>query len=114
MYDPIFELVKDYGLKHKVIFTGYVKEEDIVPLLCGARIFIFPSLYEGFGIPPLEAMACGIPVVASNVSSLPEVVGKAGLLVSPKDIEGIENAMRRLLEDQEFWKTCRDAGFEQA
>lgn len=114
MYDLIFELVKELGLVNDVIFTGYVAEEDVPILMCGASIFVFPSLYEGFGIPPLEAMACGTPVITSNVSSLPEVVGNAGIMVPPKDVTLLKDKIWELLTDQALRNQLRQAGFEQA
>ena len=86
-------------LSDKVHFTGYVDDRDLAALYSGALAFIFPSLYEGFGLPPLEAMQCGTPVICSNRSSLPEVVGDAGLLVDPDDIPGMVAAIRRLYQD---------------
>ena len=80
----------------------------------GAEIFIFPSFYEGFGLPPLEAMACGIPVIASNVSSLPEVVGDAGSLVDPKDIYGLTTAIKELLTDARVRYKMREKGLKRA
>lgn len=82
-----------------VILTGFVTDEELAALYCGARALVFPSLYEGFGLPALEAMAHGTPVIGSNTSSLPEVVGDAGLLVDPHSAEAIAQAMQRLLED---------------
>ena len=82
LYREIFQQVEKLGLEGKVVFTGYVPEGDLPALLSGARLFVFPSLYEGFGLPVLEAMACGTPVVCSNVSSLPEVAGDAALLAA--------------------------------
>jgi glycosyltransferase involved in cell wall biosynthesis len=83
-----------------IVLTGYVEEEDIVYLYNGASIFAFPSLYEGFGLPILEAMACGIPVITSNVYSMPEVAGDAALLVHPESVEAIAEAIMRLQDDQ--------------
>jgi glycosyltransferase involved in cell wall biosynthesis len=83
-----------------VVFTGYVPEEELPYLFSAADVFVYPSFYEGFGIPPLEAMACGIPVVTSNVSSLPEVVGDAGLLVDPQNTDEIAGAIIRALTDE--------------
>jgi glycosyltransferase involved in cell wall biosynthesis len=85
-----------------VRFVGFVSEAQKLALLRGARAFVFPSAYEGFGYPPLEALACGIPVVASNASSLPEVVGDAGILLEPQDISGIAGALIQLLIDEPF------------
>ena len=89
-------------------------ESDAAPLLCGARMFVFPSLYEGFGIPPLEAMACGTPVIVSDCASLPEVVGDAGLLVPPTDIEKLAESMNRLLKDDQLHAALREAGLKRA
>ena len=114
LYDSIFQLVKEFHLENQVIFTGYVDESDAAPLLCGARMFVFPSLYEGFGIPPLEAMACGTPVIVSDCASLPEVVGDAGLLVPPMDIEKLAESMNRLLKDDQLHTALREAGLKRA
>ena len=87
VYAPeIFTKVKQLGLEKTVVFTGLVSDEDLRKLYQNARIFIFPSFYEGFGLPPLEAMSCGIPVVASNSSSIPEICGDAAEFFNPKNI----------------------------
>lgn len=78
---------------------GYISREDLAVVMAGAQALIYPSVYEGFGLPPLEAMACGVPVIASNVSSLPEVVGDAGILIDPHDVHSLAEHMRELLED---------------
>ena len=109
-YEPIFQLVKEMGLEEQVIFTGYVPDEDVPLLMAGALAFVFPSLYEGFGLPPLEAMACGTPVIVSDAASLPEVVGDAGLQVSPYDIKEIKEAMNNIMKNQELRRELRDAG----
>jgi glycosyltransferase involved in cell wall biosynthesis len=96
----IYKKVEELGLQQAVKFLGYVPDDDLPPLLNGALLFVYPSLYEGFGLPPLEAMACGTPVVASNNSSLPEVVGDAALTVDPHDVEGIAKAMEQLLNEE--------------
>lgn len=85
------------GAAPGVRYLGYVPESELPPLTAGATIFVYPSLYEGFGLPVAQAMACGVPVVASNVSSLPEVVGEAGLLVDPQSTAEIRGAAERLL-----------------
>ena len=77
---------------------GYLPREDLATVLAGATALVYPSIYEGFGLPPLEAMACGVPVIASNVSSIPEVVGDTGILIDPHDVEGLAKAMKDLLE----------------
>lgn len=114
MYDGIFETVQKLHMKDSILFTGYVDEEDAPILIKGARIFLFPSLYEGFGMPPLEAMACGTPVVVSNVSSLPEVVGDAGILVDPMSIEGIKEGMKILNNGEGLRKKFSKMGLERA
>lgn len=114
MYERVFELVKRYGLEGHVIFPGYVEEGDKPLIYGGAKAFLFPSLYEGFGMPPLEAMACGVPVITSNTSSLPEVVGDAGLMVEPMDVEGLAQHMKQLEEDEELCRELRQKGLERA
>ena len=87
------EVERTPGLRSRLIFTGFVQDKDLAPLYSGATAFVYPSLYEGFGLPPLEAMQCGLPVITSNTSSLPEVVGDAALLVSPTDTDALCQAM---------------------
>ena len=87
------------GARGRVIVTGFVPDGDLAPLYGGATAFVYPSLYEGFGLPPLEAMACGVPVLTSNTSSLPEVVRDAGLMVDPADVDGLAQAMLTLVRD---------------
>ena len=99
LYEEIFARVEALGLQGDVLFPGFVADEDLPALYNLAEAFVLPSLYEGFGLPPLEAMACGTPVVTSNVSSLPEVVGDAGLMVEPADVESLAAAIERVLED---------------
>ena len=113
LYREIFQQVEKLGLEGKVVFTGYVPEGDLPALLSGARLFVFPSLYEGFGLPVLEALACGTPVVCSNVSSLPEVAGDAAVLVDPLDVEELAAAMERVLRDEELRAELIERGFEQ-
>lgn len=114
LYDDVFAEVRALGLEHEVIFTGYVPDEDLPFLYNGADLFVYPSFYEGFGLPPLEAMACGCPVVASNTSSLPEVVGDAGLLVDPRHHDELAAAMARVLGDSELARDMRRRGVERA
>ena len=100
LYDDLFAQVERMGLASRVIFPGYIDDADLPALLSGALAFVFPSLYEGFGIPVLEAGACGVPVITSNTSSLPEVAGDAALLVDPHDVDAIAEAMNRLVTDE--------------
>jgi glycosyltransferase involved in cell wall biosynthesis len=113
LYDPIFQQVERLGLESEVVFPGYVPQDDLPALLSGARLFVFPSLYEGFGLPVLEAMACGTPVVCSNVSSLPEVAGDAALLVDPLDVKGMAEAMNRLVQDEGLRTELVERGYRQ-
>lgn len=98
----------------EIILTGYVTTAEKNVLYCGADAFVFPSLYEGFGIPPLEAMHWGCPVVAADAASLPEVVGDAAALVDPLDAESIAEGLQRVLEDRTYAERLRDAGHRQA
>jgi len=101
-YDQIFAEVERLGLAGVVIFPGYVTQEELPLWYNAADLFVYPSRFEGFGLPVLEAMACGTPVVTTNVASLPEVAGDAALLVSPDDEEQLIEAMRRVLHDQDL------------
>jgi len=83
----------------KITLAGYLSDSEILSLYEEADVFVYPSLYEGFGLPVLEAMACGCPVIASNVSSLPEVVGEAGMLVDPYDVDALAQAISTVLQD---------------
>jgi glycosyltransferase involved in cell wall biosynthesis len=109
-----FRLADELGLKGEVIFTGYVAPGEMPALYNAADLFVFPSLYEGFGLPVLEAMACGVPVVASNVSSIPEVAGDAALLTDPRDAEAICDAMEHILKDGDLRSDLRRRGLERA
>jgi len=99
MYDAIFQKTVALGLSEKVRFLGYVPEEDLPRLYRGARAFVYPSRYEGFGLPVLEAMQCGVPVITSRVSSMPEVGGDAVVYVDPDDVSGLSQALTRMLTD---------------
>jgi glycosyltransferase involved in cell wall biosynthesis len=106
--------VEELGLESEVVFPGFVPNETLPDLYAAADLFVFPSLFEGFGIPVLEAMACGTPVCASNVSSIPEVVGEAGLLFDPHEPSEIADAMRRLLTDPSLRAELVERGLAQA
>lgn len=114
LYQEIFQTVERLGLDDQVRFLGFVPDEDLPALYNAAEVFALPSLYEGFGLPVLEALACGTPVVTSNVSSLPEVAGDAALLVSPHDVEGLTQALYRALTDPELRTRLRERGLTQA
>ena len=103
------------GLAEDVVFTGAIQEEDLPEVILSlADLFVFPSLYEGFGIPPLEAMACGTPVIASNLTAIPEVVGDAGLLVDPLNIDGLRQAILSLLQNRDLRRTYAKKGLKRA
>ncbi len=114
LYDRIFARVRQLGLEHEVVFTSYIPYDELPLWYNCADIFIYPSLYEGFGLPPLEAMACGTPVVTSSVSSLPEVVGSAALTVDPLDVDALSSAIRRILEDPALATQLAEAGLQRA
>lgn len=114
LYDSIFARVKELGLEEYVRFPGYIPEADLPLWYNSADIFLYPSIYEGFGFPPLEAMACGTPVITSNTSSLPEVVGSAGLMCPPRDPNLIAAACARILGDPAEAARLRKSGLAQA
>jgi glycosyltransferase involved in cell wall biosynthesis len=113
-YESIFEAVEKLNLEKEVIFAGYLPQEDLASAYQGASLFLFPSLYEGFGLPPLEAMASGVPVVASRTSSLPEVLGEAAILVDPYNIEEIAQAMKNVLRDEDLRLSLIEKGLARA
>jgi glycosyltransferase involved in cell wall biosynthesis len=101
-YDDLFKTIEDLNLKAEVILTGYIPDEELPFLYNAADLFVYPSLYEGFGLPVLEAMACGVPVITSNISSLPEIVGAAGVLVNPNEINELADKIYNVLTDRQF------------
>lgn len=103
MWEEIFKKVRDLNLQDKTIFTDFVDEEDVPALMKGAKVFVLPSFWEGFGIPIVEAMAVGTPIVASNVGSLPEVVGSAGVLVDPNNTKEILEGIKKVLRNREVY-----------
>jgi len=113
LYEEIFAQVRKLGLEDRVILTGYVPDADLPGLLSGALAFVFPSLYEGFGLPVLEAMACGTPVICSNVSSLPEVGGDAARQIDPLDTEALAEAMHQVSTDAGLRMLLVKRGYEQ-
>ena len=113
-YTKIFDLIEELKLKNQVIFTDYVSDEYLVKLYNTADIFVYPSLYEGFGLPPLEAMACGCPVITSNTSSLPEVVGDAGIMIDPTDIDGLSESMLKIITDNQLREELSRKSLERA
>lgn len=113
-YNDLYALVHKLHLEKRVIFTGYASDEDIPVLYSGSTALTFPSIYEGFGFPPLEAMACGTPVISSNTSSLPEVVGSAGILLPPKDETLWAKKMLEISQNKKLAQELKIRGLKQA
>jgi len=113
-YATLRRAVHRLKLHKHVRFLGFVSDDTLAALYRLAAVFVFPSLYEGFGLPPLEAMASGAPVITSNVSSLPEVVGDAAVLIDPYDPEAIADAMTRVLSDETLRAQLRARGLLRA
>jgi glycosyltransferase involved in cell wall biosynthesis len=112
LYDGILMAIGRLGLEDQVVLPGHAEPLEV--LYNGAEVLVYPSLYEGFGLPPLEAMACGTPVIVSDSSSLPEVVGDAGLLVDPRDVDGLGDALEAVLSDAGLRRRLREAGLRRA
>ncbi|MGH9871159.1 MAG: glycosyltransferase family 4 protein [Pyrinomonadaceae bacterium] len=102
LYDETLRAIKELELSDSVILTGYVPESDLPTLYSGAVCFIYPSYFEGFGLPPLEAMQCGVPVIVGDRTSLPEVVGDAGILVDPFDVDALATAIKNMISDSDL------------
>ncbi len=113
LYEEIFTKAQELGLEQQVIFPGFINNQDKPALLSGALAYLFPSLYEGFGLPVLEAMACGTPVLTSLTSSLPEVAGDAALLVNPHQVEDIAKGIKTLITNNSLRRELTQQGFQQ-
>jgi len=111
-YSEIYQLTSDLNMEDRIIFAGPIKDEDLPALYNGADLFVFPSLHEGFGLPPLEAMACGVPVLVSNSASLPEVVGDAAITVHPYDVKEIAQVMKSILTTKSVQEEMRIKGLK--
>lgn len=107
------KLAKELNLVDRVLFINYVPQKDLPYLYSAAKCLVYPSLYEGFGLPPLEAMACGCPVITSNTSSLPEVVGDAGVMVNPYNVEEIGRAIDLVLSNENLRREMIEKGLKQ-
>jgi glycosyltransferase involved in cell wall biosynthesis len=114
LYDETLRAIREHGLTELMVLTGYVAEADLPALYTGALCFVYPSYFEGFGLPPLEAMQCGAPVIAGNRTSLPEVVGDAGLLFDPFDTDALAAALARMIDDANLRAHLRVKGIERA
>lgn len=114
LYDDIFRITQDFYSKNDVTFTGFVEEKDKPALYGMAKIFVYPSFYEGFGFPPLEAMAQKVPVITSDISSIPEAVENAAILINPSDPDEIRQALEMVLADSNFSRKLSGLGAERA
>ncbi|OGM10472.1 hypothetical protein A2Z67_03975 [Candidatus Woesebacteria bacterium RBG_13_36_22] len=115
MFDSIFKKIKELGLEKDIVFTDFIEEKDKPALIKGSKVFVAPSFWEGFGLNVLEAMACGIPVVVSDIASLPEIVGKAGILVNPYAVKSIADGIAKVLKmPKESYNMMVEESLEQA
>ncbi len=114
LYEPILKKIKTAGIDGSVKYLDYLPKEDLPYLYAGAKLLTLPALYEGFGLPPLEAMASGVPVVVSNLSSLPEVVGDAGVLVDPNSVDSIADGLLKVLNDNNLRQQMIAKGLERS
>lgn len=112
--DDLMDYIKGLDIEKNVILTGYVPREDLAPLYSGAEVFAYPSVYEGFGMPVLEAIQCGCPVIASDSSSIPEVTGDAGILVPVNNLQALCDALERILSDSDLKERLKEKGLERA
>jgi len=112
--NAIFTAIEELGLNARILFPGYIPQSELPILYSAADLFVYPSLYEGFGLPVLEAMACGVPVITSAVSSMPEVTGDAGILLAPGDVDALASAMQRVLTDRALHATLAAKGLARA
>lgn len=111
--EPVMNKALKSPARDNIIFTGYIESPNcLAALIQGATAFVFPSLHEGFGIPPVEAMACGTPVIVSDTTSMPEIAGSAAVLVNPYSIESIAGAIYKVINCQHLRQEMRDAGLE--
>jgi glycosyltransferase involved in cell wall biosynthesis len=113
-YEDLFALVKQRGLEEKVRFLGFIDEAEKPFLIKGAQVFVYPSLYEGFGIPVLEALSCGTPTLTSNISAMPEVAGDAAVLVDPKNLDDIRRGLQLLMTDASLRATLAQRSVKRA
>jgi glycosyltransferase involved in cell wall biosynthesis len=114
MRNSISEILSKYNLRGKVVFTNFIPDDELNVLLSNALAFVHPSLYEGFGMPVIEAMTAGVPVICSNAGSLPEVAGDAALFFDPYNVDEIAAAMKRIVEDEGLRRELIQKGYKQA
>lgn len=114
LVDDLFSYIKRSGIDERILFTGYVSDEDLCALYSSCRVCVYPSLYEGFGLPPLEAMACGAPVITARIGSIIETVGQAARLVDPKDVRALAQTIVEVLENADERRHLSSVGLERA
>ena len=114
LMDELFAVVKQSPVSDRLLLTGYLDDEDLRALYSSCRVFVYPSIYEGFGFPPLEAMACGAPVIASNIATFQETLGSAAHLVDPNDVDAIARSIVEILEDEGRRRALSRRGLEHA
>jgi glycosyltransferase involved in cell wall biosynthesis len=113
-YTPIFEWVKENHLEEYIVFTGFIDDEDLPAIYSAASVFVMPSVYEGFGLPLLEAMQCGTPVIGSDISSIPEIIGEAGILIEPNDHSAWADEIYRMISDSSIRESYSQKALERA
>jgi glycosyltransferase involved in cell wall biosynthesis len=114
LMDELFAFIKESSISDRLLLTGYLDDDDLRALYSSCRVFVYPSIYEGFGLPPLEAMACGAPVIASNIATFRETLGSAAQLFEPNDVEGLARSIVEILGDEDRRRTLSRSGLEQA
>jgi glycosyltransferase involved in cell wall biosynthesis len=114
LMDELFAFIKESSISHRLLLTGYLDDDDLRALYSSCGVFVYPSIYEGFGLPPLEAMACGAPVIASNIATFRETLGSAAQLFEPNDVEGLATSIVEILDDEDRRRALSRQGLEQA
>lgn len=108
------DLVNELNLTEQVVFTGFIEDEYLPILYNGAKLFVYPSIYEGFGLPPLEAMSCNTPVITSNITSIPEVVADSGILIDPYNINELSTALEKVLNEDKYREILSETGYKRS
>ena len=114
LMDELFAFIRESSISERLLLTGYLNDDDLRALYSSCTVFVYPSIYEGFGLPPLEAMACGAPVIASNIATFQETLGSAAQLVEPNDVEALARSIVEILSDENRRRTLSRQGPEQA
>jgi glycosyltransferase involved in cell wall biosynthesis len=114
LMDDLFTFIKQSSIGDRLLFTGYLDDDDLRALYSSCTVFVYPSIYEGFGLPPLEAMACGAPVIASNIATFRETLGSAAQLVEPNDVQALARSIVEILGDEDRRRALSRRGLEQA